>query len=149
MQAREDWEMPAEEIAKLDRPRAIAAIANGVIEEFGRKEGLKRICEYIYRLLSEHPDDAVYLSEAALWSNTLEAVCKQRGIRFDAKEAIVTMLVTRLGSRKAERSIKRGRAVLRKSDEDRRKTFEEHVGPLSATDEVHARGMGIIWEERA
>lgn len=142
-----DWELPSEEIAKLPRPRAITAIVEGVIEEFGRKEGPKRVCSHIHSLLVEHTDDPAYIGDAALWSNALDAVCKRRRIRFDAGKATVSMLHAKCGERKAGRIIKRGKKALVNYSENQKRMFEERIGPLSAADSVRAKGMGITWDE--
>lgn len=141
-----DWELPSEDIARLPRPRAITAIVEGVIEEFGRTEGPKRVCSHILNLLVEHASDPDHISEAALWSNTLDAVCKRRRIRFDTTQATVSTLYAKCGERKAGRIIERGKKALLEFSENQKRMFEERIGPLSVVDAVHARGMSYHME---
>lgn len=153
-----DWELPAEEIAKLPRPRAVTAICEGVIEEYGKKEGPGRVCLHIYGLITQHADDMAYISEAQLWSETLNAVCKRRRIRFKAETAIVDMLAVYDAQRecldtgrgnKPVSILTTMQATVRKATQAQKKAsraFEQCVnGPLSVADMLYAHGLGIKW----
>lgn len=67
------------------RTRAITAVVEGAINEFG-KDGLDRLCFFqICKPFAQHIDDSAYLSEYELWVRIVCEVCKRRGIAFDAR----------------------------------------------------------------
>lgn len=135
-----DWELPSEEIAKLPRPRAIAAIVEGAINDFEEEkrldEGLLKMCRHISDTLIQHIGDLAYEQDYRLWVETMDGVCAKRGIKFDTKatcEAFVTIAWTRASEeRLAARMTKPNKRV--------QKDFADLV---TGGDAIRARGMSI------
>ena len=67
------------------RTRAIVAVVEGLINEFG-ENGLDRLCFFqICKPFAQHIGDPAYLSEYELWIKIVSEVCSRRGIDFNAQ----------------------------------------------------------------
>ena len=67
------------------RLRAIAAVVEGTINEFG-EGGLGRLCFFqICKPFAQHLSEPAYFSEYELWIKIVSDVCIRRHIAFDAR----------------------------------------------------------------
>ena len=144
-----DWELPTDELAKLPRPRFVAAVVEGAIIEFEENgddlnERLFLMCTDICHTYVQNINDCAYEQDFKLWVKTLDSVCAKRGIEYNAK-AVCDSILSEVRRRARKESPKR------KGDQKPicepcihapvvSRPFEEH---LCYSDQFHARGMGI------
>ncbi len=127
--------------AKYRSPRSIAAITEGIIDEFGAEEGPVRMCIGICQTLFEHPDDPTYIQDFNRWTSVVNQVCAQREIAFNA-ERVCADIISEIWNASYE-AVSRREAELAQPQlafEEVPPAFEELV---QEADMIHARGLGI------
>jgi hypothetical protein len=124
--------------AKYRSPRSIAAITEGIIDEFGTQDGPFRMCVGICKTLFDHPDDPEYIHDFDRWTKVVNQVCARRRIAFDA-ERVCARIIGEIWS-----DTLKGTTSLEWEPQMPLEAvsliFEELI---SESDVIHARGMGI------
>lgn len=137
-----DWDLPESETVKISRTDAIAAIVECVINQFGEYEGLNRLCALICSSLVGHPNDSQHENVCRDWLRSINSVCMQRGILFDASttcDCILTQVLSQVLGHNEE-STKGSQRRLHESVQRTRLAFEDRI---SRSDTILAREMGI------
>jgi hypothetical protein len=124
--------------AKYRSPRSIAAITEGIIDEFGAEEGPFRMCFGICQTLFDNPDDPTYIRDFNRWTSVVNQVCARREIAFNAEQVCAEIIsdIWNASFKEAHRA-----------DFEPQDAFDE-VAPafevlVHEADLIHARGMGI------